>query len=239
MRKIFLLFLLVPVFGMSQTKNVIHSFRVFPKSDKNAEFESGLTTHAQKYHKGNWKWRVFQIQTGQDAGGFHITEGPLSWEDFDSRGNLGAEHTADWNKNVAPFTTGMGTQSYSTYNADLSTVQLTDYADKITINHMYPKPGMLLGVTEMIKKQKKVWETGNESVAVYSAAFSGQPQYTVVTRLKAGLKELDESFRKPFSERYNVAYGDGAWAKWLEDYAKNVESRWSEMLFYRADLSSK
>ena len=104
---------------------------------------------------------------------------------------------------------------------------------------MYPKPGMLNGVTELIKKQKKVWETSNESVAVYSAAFSGPPQYTVVTRLKAGLKELDDSYRKPFAERYNAAHGDGAWAKWLEDYAKNVESRWSEMLFYRADLGSK
>ena len=239
MRKIFLLCMLVPLFGMSQTKNVINSFRVFPKSDKIAEFEKGFMAHAQKYHKGNWKWRVFAIQTGQDAGGFHITEGPLSWEEFDGCGNLGAEHTGDWNKNVAPFTTGMATRSYATYNADLSTVQLTDYADKIIINHMYPKPGMLYGVTELIKKQKKVWEASNESVAVYSAAFSGQPQYTVVTRLKAGLKELDESYRKPFSERYNAAYGDGAWAKWLEDYAKNVDSRWSEMLFYRADLSSK
>ena len=239
MRKIFLLCMLIPLFGMSQTKNVINSFRVFPKPDKNAEFEKGLAAHAQKYHKGNWKWRVFEIQTGQDAGGFHITEGPLSWEEFDSRGNLGAEHTADWNKNVAPFTTGMGTQSYSTYNADLSTVQLTDYSDKIIISHMYPKPGMLNGVTELIKKQKKVWEAGNESVAVYSASYSGAPQYTTVTRLKAGLKELDDSYRKPFPERYNAAHGDGAWAKWLEDYAKNVESRWSEMLFYRADLGSK
>jgi hypothetical protein len=239
MKKIFLLFMLIPLFGMSQTKNVMNSFRVFPKPDKNAEFEKGLAAHAQKYHKGNWKWRVFEIQTGQDAGGFHITEGPLSWEEFDSRGDLGALHTADWNKNVAPFTTGMGTQSYSTYNADLSTVQLTDYADKIIISHMYPKPGMLNGVSDLIKRQKKVWETSNESVAVYSAAFSGPPQYTVVTRLKAGLKELDDSYRKPFAERYNAAYGDGAWAKWLEDYAKNVESRWSEMLFLRADLGSK
>ena len=239
MKKIFLLFLLIPLFGMSQTKNVMNSFRVFPKPDKNAEFEKGLAAHAQKYHKGNWKWRVFEIQTGPDAGGFHITEGPLSWEEFDSRGDLGALHTADWNKNVAPFTTGMGTQSYSTYNADLSTVQLTDYADKIIISHMYPKPGMLNGVSDLIKRQKKVWETSNESVAVYSAAFSGPPQYTVVTRLKAGLKELDDSYRKPFAERYNAVYGDGAWAKWLEDYAKNVESRWSEMLFLRADLGSK
>ena len=238
MRKIFLICMLVPLFGMSQTKNVINSFRVFPKPDKNAEFEKGLTNHAQKYHKGNWKWRVFEIQTGPDAGGFHITEGPLSWEEFDGRGDLGAEHTADWNNNVAPYTTGMGTQSYSSYDSAMSTVKLTDYADKIIINHMFPKPGMLNGVSGLIKKQKKVWAAGNESVAVYSAAYSGPPQYIVVTRLKAGLKELDDSYRKPFQERYNAIYGEGAWNYWLDDYSKYVESRWSEMLFFRKDLSS-
>ena len=239
MRKIFLICMLVPLFGISQTKNVLNSFRVFAKPDKNAEFEKGLAAHAQKYHTGNWKWRVFEIQTGPDAGGFHVTEGPLSWEEFDGRGDLGAEHTADWNKNIAPFTTGMGTQSYSSYNADLSTVQLTDYSDKIIINHMFPKPGMVNGVIELIKKQKKVWAAGNESVAVYTASFSGPPQYTVVTRLKAGLKELDDAYRKPFPERYNAIHGEGAWNYWLDDYSKYVESRWSEMLFFRADLSSK
>ena len=239
MRKIFLICLIVPFFGMSQTKNVLNSFRVFAKPDKNAEFEKGFAAHAQKYHTGNWKWRVFEIQTGPDAGGFHITEGPLSWDEFDGRGDLGAEHTADWNKNVAPYTTGMGTQSYSSYNADLSTVQLTDYSDKIIISHMFPKPGMVNGVIGLIKKQKKVWEEGKESVAVYTAAYSGPPQYTVVTRLKAGLKELDDSFRKPFPERYNAIYGEGTWDYYLADYAKYVESRWSEMLFLRADLGSK
>ena len=238
MRKIFLIGMLIPLLGIGQTKNVINSFRVFPKPDKNAEFEKALAAHAQKYHTGNWKWRVFEIQTGPDAGGFHVTEGPLTWEEFDTRGDLGPEHTADWNKNVAPLTTGMGTQSYSSYDAELSTVQLTDYSDKIIINHMFPKPGMVNGVIGLIKKLKKVWVAGNESVAVYSASYSGAPQYITVTRLKAGLKELDESFRKPLPERYNAAYGEGAWDYYLGDYAKYVDSRWSEMLFFRKDLSS-
>jgi len=239
MRKIFLFCMLVPLLGMSQTKNVVNSFRVFPKPEKNAEFEKGLANHAKMFHKDNWKWRVFEIQTGPDAGGFHVTEGPLTWDEFDGRGDLGPAHTADWNKNVAPYTTGMGTQSYSIYKEELSTVKITDYSDKIIINHMFPKPGMLGGVADLIKKQKSTWEKGNESVAVYSVSNSGPPQYSVVTRLKDGLKELDDSYRKPFSDRYNTENGPGSWDKWLEDYAKNVESRWSEILFLRKDLGSK
>ena len=239
MRKIFLLCLLVPLFGISQTKNVTNSFRVFAKPEKIAEMGKALAAHAQKYHTGDWKWRVFEIQTGPDAGGFQITEGPLSWEQYNGRGDLGAEHTADWDKNVAPLTTGMGAQSYATYNEEMSTVQLTDYADKIVINHMFPKPGMINNLTAMVKKMKKAWAAGNESVAVYYAAFSGEPQILTVTRLKAGLKELDESFRKPLGERYNMVNGEGSWDYYLAEYAKNVEKRWSEMLFLRADLSSK
>lgn len=239
MRKIFLLCLLVPLLGTGQTKNVLNTFRIFSRPDKIGEFEKALTAHAQKYHTGDWKWRVFEIQSGPDAGGFHVVEGPLSWEQFDSRGNLGAEHTADWNKNVSPLSTGMGTQGYSTFNQELSTVQLTDYSDKIIINHMYPKPGLINKLMDMIRKQKKVWEASNETVAVYSIANSGEPQIVTVRRLKTGLKELDPSFLKPMGERFDAAHGEGSWDYWLEEYARNVEKRWSEILFYRADMSSK
>ena len=239
MRKFFLFLMLIPLLGLSQAKNVGNAFRVFPKPDKIAEFEKAFAAHAQKYHTGEWKWRVFEVQSGPDAGGFHVVEGPLTWEQLDGRGDLGAEHTADWNKNVSPLTTGMGTTGYSTFNEELSTVKLADYANKIIINHAYPKPGMIKKLTDLTKKLKKVWEASNESVAVYNVVNSGEPQLIAVTRLKNGLKELDPSFRKPMPERYEAVYGEGSWEDYLEDYAEAVERRWSEMLFYRADLSSK
>jgi hypothetical protein len=239
MRKIFLLLLLLPLLGISQNKNVVNATRIFPKADKILEFEKALANHAQKYHTGDWKWRVFEIQSGPDAGGYHITEGPNSWETLDKRGDLGAEHTADWAKNVSTLTTGAGSQSYAVYDTALSTVQITDYADKILINRVSPKPGMVVGVIEIIKKLKKVWQAANETVAVYATVASGAPQYLMVSRMKAGLKELDPAFRKPLPERFNEVYGAGAWDYYLADYAKNVESRWSELLFLRADLGSK
>jgi hypothetical protein len=239
MRRVLLICLLTPLLGMSQVKNVVNFFRVFSKPDKGAQLEKALVAHAQKYHTGNWKWRVFEIQTGPDAGGFQVIEGPLSWDDFDGRGDLGAAHTADWNNTVALLTTGAGMQGYASFLEEFSTVQLTDFADKIIINHIFPKPGMVMEVKNLAAKMKKAWQAGNESVAVYEASYSGEPQLTVVTRLKAGLKELAENYRKPLPERFNTANGDGSWNEYLKSYANNVEKRWSEMLFYRADLSSK
>jgi hypothetical protein len=239
MRKIFLLCMLIPVIGISQNKNVLNTFRVFPKNEKLLEFEKAFTAHAQKYHTGDWKWRVFSIETGPDAGGFHVIEGPLSWDQFDVRGDLGAEHTADWAKNVAPLTVDRGSSAYVEFNADLSNVALTDYSDKIIINHMFVKPGMILQATDLVRKLKKVWMANNESVAVYNPVGSGAPQMITVTRLKGGLKELATGYRKPMAERYNAVHGEGAWHYYLMDYSRSIESRWSEMLSFRADLSSK
>ena len=101
----FLIYLLIPFAGIGQTKNLISTQRVFPKMDKVLEFEKALAAHAQKYHSGTAHWRVFAIQSGPDMGGYHITEGPTSWEDEDARGDLGKEHTLDWNKNVAIYLT--------------------------------------------------------------------------------------------------------------------------------------
>jgi hypothetical protein len=239
MRKIFLFCMLVPLFGMSQTKTVLNASRYFCKPDKVQEFEKALGAHAQKYHTGDWHWRVWSIESGPDAGGYMVSEGPSDWATIDGRGDLGAEHLADWNKNVAPLTTNQYSSSYSEFQSGLSTVQLTDYADKIIINHMNAKPGKLGAVRELITKLKKVWEAGNESVAVYSLTASGEPGFTTVTRLKNGLKEMAEGYRKPINERYNEVYGAGAWDAYLKDYADAVEKRWSELLIYKPKLSSK
>ncbi len=239
MKKILIFLLLVPVLGMSQTKNVLNSFRVYPKPEKVSEFGKALANHAQKFHTGDWKWRVWSIESGPDAGGFMVTEGPNSWETMDKRGDISDQHTADWDNNVSPLTTSRGASDYLAFKADLSTVEMTDYADKIVITHMTARPGQVAATEELIKKLKKVWEGGKESIAVYSIVASGDPGYVTVSRLKNGLKELADGYRKPFPERYNDANGADSWNSYLKDYANAVEKRWSELLIYQPDLSSK
>ena len=239
MRKYFFVLLLIPFLGIGQAKTVLTSNRLFVKNDKSSEFEKALANHAQKYHVGDVKWRVWSIESGPDAGGYMVTEGPSSWDILDGRGDISAEHTEDWEKNVLPLTVGQGQSAYYEFQADLGTVQLTDYSDKIVINHMTAKPGKIGNVQDLIQRLKKVWEGSKESVAVYSAAFSGEPGYITVTRLKDGLKELASDYRKPLSERYNGIYGAGSFETWLKDYSDAVQSRWSELLVYKPKLSSK
>ncbi|CAN5727440.1 hypothetical protein BH10BAC2_BH10BAC2_15570 [soil metagenome] len=239
MKKFIFLLLLLPVLGIAQTKTVITSNRLFAKNDKTGEFEKALTNHAQKYHTGDVAWRVWSIQSGPDAGGYMVTEGPTTWSTLDGRADISAEHTADWEKNVLPLTEGQGQSGYYDFEADLSTVQLTDYADKIVITHMTAKPGKIVDMKALIQKLQKVWVADGQSVAVYSIVSSGEPGYITVTRLKNGLKELASDYRKPMAERFNAANGAGSYDAWLKDYADVVQMRWSELLIYQPLLSSK
>jgi len=86
---------------------------------------------------------------------------------------------------------------------------------------------------------QKAWQAGGESVAVYRAVGSGEPSYIYTTRLKQGYKELAKGFRKTLKERYNTINGEGSFDAWLKDYADVVEKRWSELLVYKPELSSK
>lgn len=239
MRKFLVLVLALPLFALAQEKTVINTTRVFPKADKVSQFEKALALHAQKYHTGNFKWRVYTVESGPDAGAYHIVEGPNSWDDIDKRGDLGKEHQADWNNNVAPLLTDKETVSYSVYRPDLSTVQLTEYSDKIAITHIYPKPGYTLDMEDMIQKLKKTWESSSQSVAVYEMSSSGEPQFALVNRYKKGLQERERGYFKPFRERYDAANGDGSYATFQQALRTSADRTWSELLFYHPELSSK
>lgn len=239
MKKLFFICLLLPLAVLSQNRTVVSTNRIFAKPDKVMEFEKALANHAQKYHTGLWKWRVYTIESGPDAGGYHIVEGPTTWDEVDKRGDLGAEHMNDWMKNVMPLTTEKVANAYSVYREDLSTIGISDYTDKIMINHVYPKPGQFQAVEDVVKQLKKVWEAANQTIAVYEASASGEPQMAFVTRYKQGLKERERDFRKPMKERYEAVYGAGSFDKYMAAVANATDHSWSEMLFYNAKLSSK
>lgn len=239
MKKVLVLLMLAPFMAASQEQIVVNSSRYFCKQDKVAEFEKSLTAHVQKYHNGDWKWRVYSIDTGPDAGGYMIVEGPKSWTQFDTRGDLGAEHTADWNKNVSAFLIDKYSSFYLQYHEDLSTVAVGDFSDKISVNHVYAKPGRGMMVEENLKRLRKVWQEGSQTVAVYTSESSGPSQYVLVTRYKQGLKEREPGFRKPFRERYEAIHGKDGYSVYLASIQDNTDNSWTELLSLRKDLSSK
>ena len=237
MKKVlFLLTFFISVNLVAQN-NVSFSSKIFPKIDKIQEFETALKVHVQKYHTNDWKWNVFQVQSGPDYGGYMISEYPVSWDQVDKRGDLGSAHMTDWNKNVLVHVREVGLGSYGEFKAELSTVALTDYADKIMIEYQLSNPGKMSVHKAMLEKLKKVWVEGKESVAVYEQVGSGAPKFAIITRFKDGLKVLSDDNQQAMSSRMDKVYGEGSFKSFADDYSKNVESRWSEILYKRVDLS--
>lgn len=239
MKKFFFFLLLIPVLGFSQVRNVVNATRVYVAPGKDAQFKKAIANHAKKFHKGDWAWRISTVETGPEAGAYHIVEGPASWEAFDGRGDLGAEHTEDWDKNIAPLLTERGSESYGEFNAEASTAVMNDYAEKVVLFHIYPKPGKYVAVMNLVKSLKSTWAAGNESVAVFESAASGSPNITIAYRLKAGLKELGDGFRKPMKERYETINGVNSYDVYLQGFAENVEKRWEELIVHQPNLDSK
>ncbi|HUQ65459.1 MAG TPA: hypothetical protein VM101_04865 [Flavitalea sp.] len=238
MKKLFFAGMFIPLFSLAQNPSVISITRFFPKNDKIAEFEKAAKNHAQKYHTGEFKWRTYTVETGPEAGGYMMIEGPATWDQVDKRGTLGADHTNDLYRNVMP-TVEKTSQYFISFREDLSSVGLTDYVDKVAVTHVYPKPGKMMQTENDIRSMKKVWDESKQSVAVYEASSSGPGQFYIVYRYKDGLKERETGFRKPVKERYELTNGAGSYDKWLASIAEATDNIWGEMLFYNAELSSK
>lgn len=240
MKKFLLILMVMPLFALSQTKNLISTSRYFPKSGKWQAFEKALSVHAKKYHKGDFAWKVFTIETGPDAGGYLVVEGANNWAAVDSRGNLGDVHTADWENNIQPLLENKTTSTYYTFREDLSTVAQKDYAEKISINHAYIKPGWRGEYFEYVMQtNKKLWVADTVKMAVYDNSLSGRPEVITVTRYTNGLKVRDIENPVSFPDRFKKANGgDAAWTKWLEVTKEGLAGQWSELLYLKTNLGS-
>lgn len=240
MRQLFLLLLALPVFAVAQDKNVINVSRYFPKADKVKQFEKMLAAHAQKYHTGDYKWQVFTIESGPDAGGYLVVEGPASWDGVDNRGDISKAHTDDWDANVQSLLTDKYSSDFFVFRSDLSTGSPAEASGKISLNHMYQKPGYYANMEELIKGLKNAWTANGQTVAVYESSSSGEPQFMTITMYKQGLKERETGFRPTMPVAFAKANGgEDAWKNYLEGIKMALNRQWSEMVYFKPELSSK
>ena len=230
----------MPVMLFAQEKSVVTFTRYFPKADKVTVFEKALAAHAQKFHKGDVKWMVFTIESGPDAGGYLLAEGPTSWDGLDKRGDISKAHTDDWDTNLQPLLTEKMRNEYYVYRLDLSTADLSGTTAKVGVNHTYYKPGFFGDMEEWYKAMKKNWADTDQAVAVFQSSSSGEPQFMSITLYKQGLKERETAFRPALPVTFAKANGgEDVWKRYLEIFKTSVSRQWGEMLFLKPDLGSK
>jgi hypothetical protein len=216
---------------------VISSYRVLPKPGHAKQLEAALAAHAKKFHRGDHAWRVGQVLSGPDGNMYHITEGPTSWTAFDGRGDLGAEHTKDYEANVAPHVETTAPDTFVTFQPELSTIEATKWTNKVAMTRLIVKPGRVAAAVESLKKRKAVYEKLGLTVVVWRSAWSGETTFTLVNRLKDGFKEFDEPAPE-FRQTTDALFGAGAYDGLQHDLAENFSKIWSELVEFKPELSS-
>ena len=244
MKRFMLLFLAVCAIlpltaSQAQEKATLSSYRVMPKSGKDAALKKALTDHAAKYHTGNWKWRAFSILSGNDAGAYMLNEGPNTWTALEGRKDLSDEHLRDYETNVAPLIESTGPSLFLVFQKDLSVDSSGGKFTKALLRHVFPKPGKGPRVVEQLKKWKPVWQKLGMQVVVWATFFSGEPQFVLSYRLPHGFVDLEESKTKALREGFDEIAGAGAYARYLEDMDGYVDSISEEMIELLPDVSSK
>src|ERR1051326_630709 len=69
MKKLIITLCLVPILGISQTKNLVTASRYTQENESNiAEFKNALSSPVQKYHISDESWQIYNILSGLEAG---------------------------------------------------------------------------------------------------------------------------------------------------------------------------
>ena len=213
--------------------------RVKVKPGQMDAFKAGIVAHQKKYHSGKWAWRVLDILTGPDAGGFLIVEGPNSWTDIEDRGDLGDGHQQDWAKNFEKYSETAAPTAFLTYRNELSTSVAVAMSPLAATETITPKPFKGAYVYSSLKLMQKAWEKMGWSVGVWSTSRSGKQQFMVSYRFQeGGFKNFDKDGPST-ADVFNDIHGEGSWSRTMEGLADAVEARHWEMVRYNKDLSSK
>ncbi len=219
-------------------KDMISSYRIFVKDGHTQPFKAALTAHAQKFHTGDWRWRVGEIMSGPDGGGYQVVEGPTSWTALDDRGDLGAEHQADFEQKLLPHIARISPDTYAEFQSELSSVKMEQWSNKILSMHYLVRAGKGPLAYDVMKRFKAIWDKRGLHVAVWASRFSGPAQYTVVFRLKRGWKDFDEEGMSTRAAA-DALWGPAAYDVLMADVALAFDHVSSELVNYDPALGSK
>jgi hypothetical protein len=224
--------------SQAQDKAILSTFRVFPKPGKDADLKKALAAHAAKYHKGDWRWRVFLVVSGPDEGSYQINEGPASWTALEGRKDISDEHTRDYETTVLPLTEKALPNAYMRFQKDLSTDSAGGTFKKVLLRHYFPKPGKGVRFMNTVATWKQAWEKMGLKVTVWTSFYSGQPQIVTGFRLRQGWIELENIKPTMFREAFDQIAGVGAYDRYLEDLSQSIDHIDEDMMELLPEVSS-
>lgn len=244
MKKIIFTLLLLPFLAISQNSTeygVFETANLTPNPTQITQFEKGLAAHNKKYHgEGPYGVRVYWVSNGPNTGSYHWSMGPFPWSSLDSRPAQKEGHDADWNTNVAQYTTAdSGAQSYWRAHTELSRFPKDFTIKNMEVDYWDIKRGKYADAIKLVEKINKVYaeKYPDDIWGIYTNEFSS----TKEGRDLAVISFFDRSAwlgeEHGMDKKYNEVYGAGSWEQFLKDWMEVTEGGETELWIFRPDLS--
>ena len=247
MKKIlFAMFSMLTVQAMGQGKILYSVEWMTPKAGKADLMESKWKAHLAKFHGKDNAREVLEVMSGKHTGQYLLVEGPLSYADLDMERANAKAHTDDYTTNVLPTQEDVDPGTFYYRLADTLSYNGKSDAEKMVTTVYHLKSGKLNDLTAEIKRAVNV-NTIIKSPASYNTYIQiwggSAPEVVVVTHLKDGFRQLDNSIMMPmnaaFKDAYIKEYGQEMWDRRLKLLPEITDSYETYISKYRKDMSTK
>lgn len=244
MRKLIFTMLLLPFLAISQNSaeyGVFENALLTPNPAQVTQFEKGLAAHNKKFHgEGPYGVRVYWISNGPDTGSYAWTMGPFPWSSLDNRPDQKDGHDADWNINVAPYTTAdSGEQSYWRFDEKLSRFPKDFTIKNMEVDHWNVKRGKMEDAKNLVEKVHKAYaeKSPEDTYGIYINEFPSTKEGRDLSVISFFDKSAWLGQDRGFVAKYETVHGKGSWANFLNDWMAVTDGGDTEIWIFRPDLS--
>ncbi len=236
--------LLLPFLALSQNSTeygVFENALLIPNPTQISQFEKGITAHNKKFHgDGPFGVRVYWISNGPNTGKYVWAMGPFPWSALDNRPAQKEGHDADWNNNVAPYTTAeSGTQSYWRGHNELSRFPKDFTIKNMLVDYYDVKRFKMDETKKLIEKINKVYaeKSQDDTYGIYINEFGSTKEGRDLAVISFFDKSSWLSRDNDFVTKYESVYGKGSWEQFGKDWFAVTDGGESELWVFRPDLS--
>ncbi|WP_245529110.1 hypothetical protein [Aequorivita sublithincola] len=244
MRKLIFTMLLLPLLAISQNSTeygVFETANLIPNPTQINQFEKGLAEHNKKYHgEGPHGVRVYWITNGPNTGSYHWSMGPFPWSSMDNGPAQKEGHDADWNKNVAAYTTAdSGAQSYWRSHTELSRFPKDFTIKNMSVDYWDIKRGKYEDAMKLVEKVNKVYaaKSPDEIWGIYTNEFGSTKEGRDLAVISFFDKSAWLGQDNSIAKKYDEMNGAGSWAQFIKDWIDVTNGGETEIWVFAPELS--
>jgi hypothetical protein len=231
---------LIGMAGFSQSETLIWNETIDVKMDKRQEWEKKFVALA-KTHYPDFKYRLWQVTSGENTGNYIIAMGPTSYKQMDvphvsPKGDMLMRADAqalDALCNSIDVNYYNLVQDISSSKADRKLKYMVATYSEITI-------GTWADVKVFLARQKEARDkAGSASDIVYlRPSNSGRGNAFMTIRFVEKLEELDKDDFSADTEMYDKLFGSNSFYRDWTKYVSLVKNMKTEIRVLRTDLSN-